>query len=94
MYFLYRYLLIISVAALIFPTRSDAQTRQLVQLKTVVIDAGHGGKDPGTIKGNVQEKNITLSVAKALGNMIQSRAEQDFYHSLSSLLGADILVTL
>lgn len=73
MYSLYRYLLIISVAALIFPVKSDAQTRQLVQLKTVVIDAGHGGKDPGAIKGNVQEKNITLSVAKALGNMIHEK---------------------
>ena len=36
-------------------------------LSTVVIDAGHGGKDPGAIGiGNVQEKTITLSVAKKL----------------------------
>lgn len=49
------------------------QTRQMVELKTVVIDPGHGGKDPGTIKGKVQEKNITLSVAKLLGGMIKEK---------------------
>lgn len=32
---------------------------------TVVIDAGHGGKDPGAVSANgkVQEKDITLNVA-------------------------------
>lgn len=31
---------------------------------TVVIDAGHGGKDPGAIGSSSREKDITLSVAK------------------------------
>ena len=32
---------------------------------TIVIDAGHGGKDPGAIGiGGLQEKTITLDVAK------------------------------
>lgn len=31
---------------------------------TVVIDAGHGGFDPGTIKNNVQEKDLNLAIAK------------------------------
>jgi N-acetylmuramoyl-L-alanine amidase len=32
----------------------------------VVIDAGHGGTDPGAIGGGVQEKDVTLSIALAL----------------------------
>lgn len=40
------------------------------KLSTVVIDAGHGGKDPGCISGTMREKNITLSVALALGEKI------------------------
>ena len=36
-------------------------------LSVIVIDAGHGGEDPGTIGlGDVTEKTITLSVAKKL----------------------------
>ena len=38
----------------------------------MVIDPGHGGKDPGTIGiGKVQEKNIVLPVAKKLGDIIK-----------------------
>ncbi len=37
----------------------------------VVIDAGHGGKDPGSISHKVQEKKITLAIAKKLGKMLK-----------------------
>ena len=37
----------------------------------VVIDAGHGGKDPGAVSGGVEEKDIVLSVAKALEKELQ-----------------------
>ena len=50
----------------------SAQSKQVVELRTVVIDAGHGGHDPGAINGKIYEKNITLSVAKRLGEMIKS----------------------
>lgn len=38
---------------------------------TVVIDAGHGGKDPGAIGNTFLEKNINLKVALALGQKIK-----------------------
>ena len=44
---------------------------QAQQLFTVVIDPGHGGKDPGSVGTIVQEKNINLSVALLLGNLIE-----------------------
>ncbi|TSA26373.1 MAG: N-acetylmuramoyl-L-alanine amidase [Bacteroidetes bacterium] len=37
----------------------------------VVIDAGHGGKDPGTVGRRTQEKYVTLSIALKLGTLIQ-----------------------
>lgn len=48
----------------------SAQNKRAVELKTVVIDPGHGGKDPGTTSGKILEKNITLSVSKKLGSLI------------------------
>lgn len=36
----------------------------------IVVDAGHGGKDPGSISHSVQEKKITLAIAKKLGKML------------------------
>jgi len=41
-------------------------------LDTIVIDAGHGGKDAGAIgSGGLQEKTVTLDIAKRLGKLIQ-----------------------
>lgn len=42
------------------------------QLKTIVIDAGHGGKDPGCHGAYSNEKNITLSVALKLGEYLKA----------------------
>lgn len=39
----------------------------------VVIDPGHGGKDPGAIGRKSREKNINLDVALKLGQKIKSR---------------------
>lgn len=45
------------------------------RIKTVVIDPGHGGHDPGTISAGAKykEKNIVLSVALKLGGMIKAK---------------------
>ncbi|MFN8258840.1 MAG: N-acetylmuramoyl-L-alanine amidase [Bacteroidales bacterium] len=41
------------------------------KIKTVVIDAGHGGKDPGAMTKKSKEKNITLAIALKLGDYIE-----------------------
>lgn len=43
------------------------------KITRVVIDAGHGGSDPGAKGKNSVEKEITLSIALRLGDMIKSR---------------------
>ncbi len=37
----------------------------------VVIDAGHGGRDPGAVGKNSREKDITLAIALKTGNYIK-----------------------
>lgn len=38
---------------------------------TLVIDAGHGGKDPGAMSRTAKEKNINLAVALAFGKLVE-----------------------
>lgn len=40
---------------------------------TVVIDAGHGGKDPGALGTVTNEKTLNLSVALELGRLIETQ---------------------
>jgi len=41
------------------------------RIRTIVIDAGHGGKDPGASGRHSREKDITLAVALKLGRDIK-----------------------
>jgi N-acetylmuramoyl-L-alanine amidase len=65
-------------------TRPPAATRRPMQreIKTIVIDAGHGGKDPGAIgRGGTAEKDITLKVSLLLRDL------------LTKQLGAQVVMT-
>jgi N-acetylmuramoyl-L-alanine amidase len=44
------------------------------KIKTIAIDAGHGGHDPGAIgKSGLKEKTITLDIAKRLAILVKDR---------------------
>ncbi|SHN59928.1 N-acetylmuramoyl-L-alanine amidase [Desulfovibrio litoralis] len=53
---------------------SPVPTRLVEQLgldiKTIMIDAGHGGKDPGAVGNGLTEKKIVLNMAKKLGEKL------------------------
>jgi len=43
-------------------------------IQTVVLDPGHGGRDPGAIGvGGVREKDVTLALARSLGPRLEAR---------------------
>ncbi|WP_422486115.1 N-acetylmuramoyl-L-alanine amidase [Gudongella sp. DL1XJH-153] len=45
----------------------------LPQNTTIVVDAGHGGKDPGAVKGNINEKDINLQTSFKLRDALLAR---------------------
>ncbi len=63
-----RYILLF-VVSLIAALPATAQKGTLI--RTLVIDAGHGGKDPGALGKKSKEKNITLDVALRTGKLIK-----------------------
>lgn len=53
-------------------TPADKKAAPAEIKKRVVIDAGHGGYDAGSIsKTGIEEKDVTLAIAKKIGTMIQ-----------------------
>ncbi|MDR3117398.1 MAG: N-acetylmuramoyl-L-alanine amidase [Puniceicoccales bacterium] len=42
-------------------------------LGRVCIDAGHGGRDSGTVQGTLQEKNLTLDIALRLQRLLEEK---------------------
>ena len=49
-------------------------------VETIVIDAGHGGRDPGAIGvGGLREKDVTLRLAKSLGEKLEAQGFEIVY---------------
>jgi N-acetylmuramoyl-L-alanine amidase len=59
-------------------------------VKVVVIDAGHGGQDPGAQSATHEEKNITLPAARALA----ARLERDGHYKVVMTRSSDVYVPL
>lgn len=57
------------LAIFLSPLWGAAQENGLV--RTVVIDAGHGGRDPGALGKHSQEKDLALSIALKTGAYIE-----------------------
>ncbi|MGD0988113.1 MAG: N-acetylmuramoyl-L-alanine amidase [Candidatus Sulfotelmatobacter sp.] len=64
------------------PTKEDLQLRARVPKMRIVVDAGHGGWDLGTVgRHGLLEKDLVLEIAQRLGKLLESR------------LGASVILT-
>ena len=64
------------------PTKEDLQLKARVPKMRIVVDAGHGGWDLGTVgRRGLLEKDLVLEIAQRLGKLLESR------------LGADVIYT-
>ncbi len=62
--------------AIVFASACNISAQQNPDsVKIVVIDAGHGGKDPGALGKTTKEKNLTLAIALKLGNYIKTNVK-------------------
>lgn len=75
------------------PYESELRVASLygLQVKTIVIDPGHGGRDPGTIgELGTLEKNITLDVARRL----KERLERNYGYRILLTRNGDEKISL
>jgi len=64
------------------PTHEDLLLRARVPKMRIVVDAGHGGWDLGTVgRRGLLEKDVVLEIAQRLGKLLESR------------LGAEVILT-
>ncbi|MFN2395318.1 MAG: N-acetylmuramoyl-L-alanine amidase [Bacteroidales bacterium] len=67
-----RQIIIFGILSVLFVVSQTAFADRQGYVRTVVIDPGHGGKDPGAIGAKSQEKDIVLAIALKLGGYIES----------------------
>ncbi|HZX61650.1 MAG TPA: N-acetylmuramoyl-L-alanine amidase [Bacteroidales bacterium] len=67
--------LIFLILSLSILMEKNVFSQEKTSITRVVIDAGHGGKDPGTIGKKSQEKNVVLQIALKLGEEIRSQCK-------------------
>lgn len=75
-------------------TVSDKETGKNQWIYTVVLDAGHGGSDGGSVKAGVTEKDITLEMALRLRDTLEKKKirvimtrEEDIFLELEERTG-------
>ena len=68
------------------PGSGASLARQLgLNVKTIVIDPGHGGKDPGCHLGSkVEEKDIVLNLSKILAQKVRTKVGCDVFMTRKS----------
>ena len=64
------------------PGKEDLQWRARVPKMRIVVDAGHGGWDLGTVgRRGLLEKDLVLEIAERLGRLLQSRLGSDVIYT-------------
>ncbi|MCW9049297.1 MAG: N-acetylmuramoyl-L-alanine amidase, partial [Deltaproteobacteria bacterium] len=91
------------------PTLHVPQKKADEGIRLIVVDAGHGGRDPGAIgPNNIREKDVTLQLAKALASALRQQMgvkvlltrSDDRYLELrertdyANRVGADLFISL
>ena len=71
-YFIFICLFMLISKSVLWSNPVYSNEKEEKRISVVVIDPGHGGKDPGAAVGNAKEKDIVLDLSLRLGNSIKA----------------------
>jgi N-acetylmuramoyl-L-alanine amidase len=64
------------------PTEEDVQLQRRVPKMRIVVDAGHGGRDRGTVgRDGLLEKDLVLEIGQRLGTLLEGRLGMDVIYT-------------
>ena len=81
---------LVAAGLLVLNGRTSSEEVAEIDRPLIVLDAGHGGRDPGAVCGGVHEADINLSVLKRVAALIE--AGERF--SVKTTRTVDVYVTL
>lgn len=55
------------------------KVEEFIEKKIIVLDPGHGGKDPGAVISDLSEKNLNLDIAKRVQALLKADKRFDVY---------------
>jgi N-acetylmuramoyl-L-alanine amidase len=62
------------------PANKETEEARFKGIRSVLIDPGHGGKDPGAIgQGGLREKDVVLDIALKLGRILEKKGLEVIY---------------
>jgi N-acetylmuramoyl-L-alanine amidase len=69
---------------------AEPKPREAAAKPVIIVDAGHGGVDPGAYAGEVAEKDVVLAVAQHLETLLSAKGLYDVHMTRTT----DVFVTL
>jgi N-acetylmuramoyl-L-alanine amidase len=101
------YIAPVDLRSAIQPVLNPPRNRPGAKIRTVCLDPGHGGKDPGNLEGRHEEKKYTLLLAKEVARLLKNAGlkvcltrttdrfiELDRRPAIAKRNGADLFVSL
>ena len=86
----YKFLFIAFISLIAFPFSAFAHTTPPIEKFVVVLDAGHGGKDPGNRGNGYKEKDIALKIILKIGKELEKHQDIKVVYTRKT----DVFVTL
>lgn len=85
-------LIFVSFILLLWPSINTVKAQSVSKKFVVVLDAGHGGKDPGNLGNGYREKNIALQVALQVGAALEKNPNIEVIYTRKKDVFIDLFV--